>query len=74
MTYGLATGLRGFRSSRLRVAILRREGDTVWVRTADLLDAGTPLTLRWQQIAPLGDDHPEMMHRSGLVSFSSHAR
>jgi hypothetical protein len=51
--YGLAHGLIGFRSSTLRVRIERRESGYVWVRTADLLDAGTPLVLNSSQVEDL---------------------
>lgn len=43
----------GFRSSELRCKVLRideRSGN-VWVRTADLLDVGTPLVLDIEKAA-----------------------
>jgi len=53
--YAIATGLIGFSSDSLRVRIERRDAlsGCVWVRTADLLDAGTPLVLDAAQVAPL---------------------
>lgn len=67
--YAVASGLRGFRSDRLRVRVTRLEDGFAWVRTADLLDAGTPLTLDAGQIAP---ETPEMVcrHADGLVAFA----
>jgi hypothetical protein len=68
-THADATNLRGFASSTLRVFVTRIEGDYVWVRTADLLDAGTPLTLDASQVAP---EQPVTVerHASGLVVFA----
>ena len=51
--YALASGLVGFPSSSLRVRVVRTDARYVWVVTADLLDAGTPLTLNAGQVAPL---------------------
>jgi hypothetical protein len=67
--YGIASGLRGFASSTLRVRITRTQGSYVWVVTADLLDAGTPLTLDASQVTA---EEPETvpMHRNGLVAFA----
>jgi hypothetical protein len=66
--YALATGLVGFSSDTLRVRVVRQEGAYVWVRTADLRDAGTPLTLDAAQVTPLADYADEgVRHRSGLV-------
>lgn len=48
--YAIASGLRGFRSSTLRVHVLRVEGAYAWVRTADIQDAGTALVLDVSQI------------------------
>jgi hypothetical protein len=48
--YFFATDLIGFRSSTLRVRVTERRDGHVWCRTADLLDAGTPLVLRDKQV------------------------
>jgi hypothetical protein len=50
MPYFFATSLIGFRSATLRVRVTERRDGYVWCRTADLLDAGTPLVLRDEQI------------------------
>ena len=69
--HALATGLRGFQSSTLRVRVTRTEGDYVWVVTADLQDVGTPLVLDASQIQPIESDFvPVTMHRDGLVAFA----
>lgn len=67
--YALATRLVGFRADSLRVRIVRTEGSNVWVRTADLLDSGTPLVLDASQIEPeaTGD---VLRHHDGLVVFA----
>jgi hypothetical protein len=67
-TYAVASGLIGFRSSTLRVIVTRREGSYVWVRTADLLDAGTALVLDASQVK---NEEPEtvLYHREGLVAL-----
>jgi hypothetical protein len=65
--YGIASGLVGFRSTSLRVRIERTEGEYVWVRTASLLDAGTPLVLRRAQVEPETDAEASVRHRDGLV-------
>lgn len=75
--YALASGLRGFGSvergpvTELRVLVTRVEGEYVWVRTADLFDAGTPLVLSPSQITPFSDyEAVEMVrHQDGLVYF-----
>ena len=46
--YAVASGLKGFRSSNLRIRVERDLGDVVIARTADLLNAG----LRWRWIVP----------------------
>lgn len=68
--YAIATGLIGFRSSTLRVRIVEhlRYG-YVNVVTADLLDAGTPLTLDAMQVAPVAESEV-VRHRDGLVAFA----
>ena len=49
--YALATNLRGFASTQLRVKVTELSDRYAWVVTADLLDAGTPLTLDRAQVA-----------------------
>ena len=66
--YAIATGLRGFRSSSLRVRIERTEGSIVWVRTADLLDAGTPLILDASQVTA-EEAETGLRHKTGLVTL-----
>lgn len=65
----LASGLRGFPSSILRVRVERVEGRTAWVRTADLLDAGTPLVLDISQVESEPEDAAPSRARGGLVAF-----
>lgn len=65
----LASGLRGFPSSILRVRVERIEGSNVWVRTADLLDAGTPLVLDASQVEPEPCTAPLSRARGSLVAF-----
>ncbi len=67
--YALATGLKGFESDTLRVKIVRMDDNYAWVRTADLLDAGTVLVLDRSQIM---DEEPEtaLVHKAGLVVFA----
>lgn len=67
--YAVASGLKGFRSSTLRVKITRQEGQYTWVVTADLLDAGTPLVLDTVQVTPEVSE-TVLTHRSGLVAFA----
>ena len=70
MEYAIAKNLRGFRSSTLRVRVLERRAGHVWVRTADLLDAGTPLVLREENVEPEpGADVAAVRHPAGLVAF-----
>lgn len=75
--YAFAHNLRGFSMlcgneiidvTTLRVRVERMESGYAWVRTADLHDAGTPLTLDASQIEA---EHPETveMHRDSLVVF-----
>lgn len=66
--YAVASGLKGFRSSSLRIRVERDLGDVVIARTADLLDAGTSLALDKAQIEPEGAD-TVMVHGYGLVDF-----
>ena len=67
--YAIANNLKGFKVTSLRVKVTRREGDCVWVITADLVDAGTPLVLSTEQVK---DEQPEtaIAHKTGLVLFS----
>ena len=67
--YAVASGLKGFRSSTLRVKITRQDGPYTWVVTADLLDAGTPLVLDTAQITPEVSE-TALIHRAGLVAFA----
>ena len=52
--YAMAYGLVGFgrkgARTHLRVKVERLDSQHVWVRTADLRDAGTPLVLRPDQV------------------------
>lgn len=68
--YAIASGLRGFSSSTLRVFITRREAGLVWVRTADLSDAGSPLVLDEAQVS--SETAPTVVsRRDGLVTFEA---
>ena len=69
--YALATALKGFRATALRVVVTRREAGLVWVRTADLLDAGTSLVLKASQVSDLPEASATLTHRGGLVSFGA---
>ena len=69
-TYAVANGLRGFRSSSLRVLVTRVELPNVWIRTADLLDAGTPLVLDASQVTPEAAPDSGLQHKTGLVVFA----
>ena len=67
--YAIATGLKGFGiHTTLRVKVQRIEHGNVFVRTADLADAGTPLVLSEAQVEP---ERPiyTLSHKSGLVQF-----
>lgn len=68
--YALASNLIGFRSSTLRVRVIEQRDGYAWVRTADLQDAGTPLTLRAEQITPLDEGASALRYRDGLVTFA----
>ena len=67
--YAVASGLKGFRSSTLRVKVTRQEGQYTWVVTADLLDTGTPLVLDTAQVTPEASE-TVLIHRTGLVAFA----
>lgn len=56
--YALASRLVGFPSDRLRVRVSEVRDGCAWIRTADLLDAGTPLVLDVSQIEPLPEPGP----------------
>lgn len=68
-TYAVAHNLKGFRSTTLRVKVVRAEGSYRWVVTADMLDAGTSLVLDANQVV---DEAPEtvQIHRNGFVAFA----
>lgn len=71
-TYAIAHNLIGFRSTTLRVKIERIANESnINVRTADLLDAGTPLTLdpvRHQLENEVAETYE--MAKGGLVIFA----
>lgn len=69
--YALAKNLVGFRSSTLRVKVLKQHSaDQVSIITADLLDAGTRLTLDASQLEAIEDEAvSSVRHRTGLVEF-----
>ncbi|SVD85458.1 uncharacterized protein METZ01_LOCUS438312 [marine metagenome] len=71
-TYHLAHGLVGFEVDTLRVKVERViSDDDVLVRTASLLDSGTPLLLTPERLTPLPDYvSVGVRHKDGLVSFS----
>lgn len=54
-SYALASGLRGFPSSSLRVRIVEvlSDGQHVNVLTADLLSVGVPLTIDVSRLSPI---------------------
>jgi hypothetical protein len=70
--YAIAYGVIGFPKSSIRVKVTEDRDGYVWVRTADLMDAGTPLVLDRSQIEyeldwPVEDVY---MHRDGLVALA----
>lgn len=65
----LASGLRGFRSSSLRVRVLEVRDGCAWVVTADLLDAGTRLVLDPGQLVALEGAAGGLVHRVGLLEL-----
>ncbi len=67
--YGIARNLIGFRSSSLRVRIEREEMGYVWVRTADLLDAGTCLVLDAAQVEVETEYETVLRHKDALISL-----
>jgi len=70
-SYGFASGLVGFRCSTLRVRLLDRRDGLVWVRTADLLDAGTALVLNEDQFKAEEPVSAGLRHKDGLVVLGS---
>jgi len=68
MEYGLVRNLRGFENSTVRVKVIRRIGDSLIVRTADLLDSGTALIVDADQFTI---EEPAMVlrYREGLIAF-----
>lgn len=70
-TYALASNLRGFASSTLRVKVTRvnEAAGLVWVRTADLLSAGVPLVLSADQVTAIVPETVSF-HKTGLVAFA----
>ena len=75
--YALAKNLRGFRSTTLRVRVLaEHSGGQVSIITADLLDAGTRLTLDATQLSSLDESTTSstIRYKTGLVTFEVSAR
>ena len=68
-SYVLAHNLVGFSNTTLRCMVTDHRLGYVWVRTADLLDSCTPLTLSETQVEPLEETVSLVSHRDGLVSF-----
>lgn len=71
--YAIATGLRGFCDTELRVLVTRRDetAGLVWVRTADLRDSGTPLVLNADQLRPEQSVTTLVAHPAGLLWFEA---
>jgi hypothetical protein len=65
----LAHNLRGFRATTLRVIVEEARDGHVWVRTADLLDAGTALVLNAAQVTPIDEPAPAVRHTNGLITL-----
>lgn len=71
MTYAIATDLKGFPTSTLRVKITREIGHGYFnVITADIRDSGTHLVLTEDQLQPCADTAETWVHKDGLVTFS----
>ena len=74
-SYALAHNLIGFYGfdrqpvRTLRVKVTEVRGPYVWIVTADLVDAGTPLTLDASQVQPF-EAETATYHREGLVAFA----
>lgn len=68
--YALCTVL-GFGPSpvELRCRVVERRDGMVWVRTADLRDAGTPLVLDADKVRPEPAAAGGLIHRDGLVEL-----
>ena len=68
--YGIASNLKGFGDRTwLRVRIEREEYGLVWVRTADLADAGTPLVLKAEQVEVETEYETVLRHKDGLIAL-----
>lgn len=71
MRYAIASGLRGFSSSSLRVFVERETEHYAWVITADLRDAGTRLVLDADKLIPIEEPAPTgYRHASGLITLT----
>lgn len=68
-TYAIASGLRGFGTSELRVRVREIRDGVAFVVTADLRDAGTPLVLDPDQVRAEPQTTTVVSHRDGLVGF-----
>ena len=74
-THAFAHNLIGFPCTTLRVMVTRVDevNGFVWVRTADLLDAGTPLVLNIRQVESEEEAAwaaETTRHCNGLVTFA----
>ena len=68
--YGIASNLRGFSRSTLRVCVTELRDGYAWVVTADLADAGTALVLDASQVRLEADMVDwEVRHCEGLVAI-----
>jgi hypothetical protein len=68
-TYAIASGLRGFRTSELRVRVREIRDGVAFVVTADLADSGTMLVLDPAQLRVEPQTTTVVSHRTGLVTF-----
>ena len=69
--YYLASGLKGFPSSTLRVKLVEMKPGLAIVRTASLLDAGTLLCLDPSQLEPETDEREVgVRHKDGFIIFT----
>ena len=55
---------------RVKVERIDERSNNVWVRTADLRDAGTPLVLDLDRVRPEPEGDASLRHRDGLVVLS----
>lgn len=75
-SYALAHNLVGFYNgsvpaTTLRVKVVEVRAGYVWVRTADLADSGTPLTLNASQCEPFEEYVTAgVTHATGLVTLA----